>query len=88
MRGLFYLPARNLVSLAVSAVIDYMRCQQTLTIESLIGRMLAMHPITDYFRDDVLAKRPYLKIEWRLSAIAKPIRRETQSADGRTPGRG
>ena len=39
-------------------------------------------PTTAYFRNDVLAKRPYLKLEWCAAAIANPVRRETQP-DGR-----
>jgi hypothetical protein len=40
-------------------------------------------PMTDYFRDDVLAKRPYIKLEWCLAALAHPVRREVQPEDGR-----
>ena len=43
----------------------------------------AMHPITDYFRDDVLVKRPYIKLEWCLMALENPVRREIQQEDGR-----
>ena len=39
-------------------------------------------PTTHYFRNDVMVKRPYLKLEWCAAAIAEPIRRETQP-DGR-----
>ena len=39
-------------------------------------------PTTPYFRNDVLAKRPYLELEWCAAVIAKPIRREIQP-DGR-----
>ena len=39
-------------------------------------------PTTPYFRNDVLLKRPYLKLEWCVAAIASPVRRETQP-DGR-----
>jgi hypothetical protein len=42
-----------------------------------------MHPMTDYFRDDVMVKRPYIKLDWCLMALQKPVRRETQSEDGR-----
>lgn len=41
-----------------------------------------MHPITDYFRDDVLQKRPYIQLEWCQAALKNPIRREVQP-DGR-----
>jgi hypothetical protein len=37
---------------------------------------------TAYFREQVLRKRPYLKVEWCLAAIANPERTEVQ-ADGR-----
>lgn len=40
-------------------------------------------PMTDYFRNDVLVKRPYIKIEWCEKAIRTPLRREIQSEDGR-----
>lgn len=40
------------------------------------------HPTTDYFRNDILLKRPYIKIEWCQSALSNPIRREVQP-DGR-----
>ena len=32
-------------------------------------------PTTDYFRNDVLLKRPYIKLEWCQDALNKPIRR-------------
>ena len=38
--------------------------------------------MTDYFRDDVLHKRPYIRLEWCLAAIENPVLRETQP-DGR-----
>ena len=40
-------------------------------------------PATDYFRDNVLSKRPYIRIEWCEEAIRSPIRREVQAEDGR-----
>ena len=40
-------------------------------------------PMTDYFRSDVLIKRPYIRIEWCLAALVDPIRREVQPEDGR-----
>jgi hypothetical protein len=40
-------------------------------------------PVTDYFRDNVLSKRPYIRIEWCEEAIRNPIRREVQADDGR-----
>jgi len=39
--------------------------------------------MTDYFRNDVLAKRSYLREEWCVEAIANPFRREVQPEDGR-----
>ncbi len=39
--------------------------------------------MTDYFRNDVLAKRSYLREEWCVEAIAHPFRREVQAEDGR-----
>ena len=42
-----------------------------------------MQPMTDYFRNDVLAKRSYIRIEWCEAAIRSPLKRETQSEDGR-----
>ena len=38
---------------------------------------------TDYFRDEVMAKRPYIKKEWIERALALPIKREVQVEDGR-----
>ena len=38
---------------------------------------------TDYFRNDVMVKRPYIKPEWVLLALANPVRREIQADDGR-----
>lgn len=38
---------------------------------------------TEYFRADVLVKRPYLKTEWLTAALANPLKREVQSEDGR-----
>ncbi len=40
-------------------------------------------PMTDYFRNDILPKRPYIRIEWCLAAIERPIRKEVQPEDGR-----
>lgn len=37
---------------------------------------------TPYFREQVLRKRPYLKIEWCERIVREPMARETQ-ADGR-----
>jgi hypothetical protein len=45
--------------------------------------MTAMHPMTDYFKNDVLGKRPYIRIEWCEAALQSPLRREVQAEDGR-----
>jgi len=37
---------------------------------------------TNYFRNDVLLKRPYIRIEWCLDALQNPMHREQQE-DGR-----
>jgi hypothetical protein len=39
--------------------------------------------ITNYFRNDVMLKRPYIKTEWLEMALANPVRREVQADDGR-----
>jgi hypothetical protein len=38
---------------------------------------------TDYFRNEVLAKRPYIKQEWLELALSNPVQREMQTEDGR-----
>jgi hypothetical protein len=38
---------------------------------------------TDYFRNEVLTKRPYLREAWLELALKSPIRREVQAEDGR-----
>jgi hypothetical protein len=38
---------------------------------------------TDYFRNDVMVKRPYIVREWLELALRKPLRREVQAEDGR-----
>jgi hypothetical protein len=40
------------------------------------------HPVTDYFRENVLTKGPYIRLEWCAETISQPLRREKQ-ADGR-----
>lgn len=40
-------------------------------------------PMTDYFRNDVLLKRPYIKIDWCLAALQSPLKEEVQADDGR-----
>lgn len=37
---------------------------------------------TRYFDEQVLRKRPYLRLDWCLEAIRRPVRREVQP-DGR-----
>ena len=45
---------------------------------------MTMDPaVTDYFRDQVQAKRPNIRMEWCLAALAHPVRREVQPEDGR-----
>ena len=38
---------------------------------------------TDYFKNDVMLKRPYIKPEWVLLALSNPVKREVQPADCR-----
>jgi hypothetical protein len=38
---------------------------------------------TDYFQNDVMLKRPYIKAEWVLLALSNPVKREVQPTDGR-----
>lgn len=38
---------------------------------------------TDYFRNDVMIKRPYLREEWITMALQNPVHREVQADDGR-----
>lgn len=40
-------------------------------------------PMTEYFRNDVLVKRPYIRPEWFAEALEKPIRKEVQPEDRR-----
>jgi hypothetical protein len=39
--------------------------------------------MTDYFRNDVRIKRPYIDLKWCLDALANPVGREIQPDDGR-----
>ena len=39
---------------------------------------MAAYRFTDYFEYEVLRKRPYLKREWCIRVIEKPIRSEPQ----------
>lgn len=50
---------------------------------TVFGHHADMQPMTDYFRGDVLIKRPYIRIEWCQAALRSPLRRETQPEDGR-----
>jgi len=43
-----------------------------------ILRVVAEYRFTDYFEKEVLRKRPYLKKEWCIRVIEKPIRSEPQ----------
>ena len=38
---------------------------------------------TEYFRDNVIVKRPYIELAWCARVIASPLREEHQSLDGR-----
>ena len=40
-------------------------------------------PMTDYFRENVLIKRPYIQPDWCLTALQTPAKREVQLEDGR-----
>jgi hypothetical protein len=33
---------------------------------------------TEYFKTSVMSRRPYLKEEWIMQVIAKPVRKEVQ----------
>jgi hypothetical protein len=39
--------------------------------------------MTEYFRNDVLVKRPYIRLEWCVQALNHPVLREVQPEDGR-----
>lgn len=39
-------------------------------------------PTTDYFRNDILLKRPYIQLEWCQAALLNSVRRDIQP-DGR-----
>lgn len=41
--------------------------------------------MTDYIRNDVLEKRPYIRLECCIEALRNPLRREIQPEDGRIP---
>ena len=38
---------------------------------------------TEYFRDNVIVKRPYIQLVWCERVIASPLREEHQPLDGR-----
>jgi hypothetical protein len=42
-----------------------------------------MHPyrFTEYFENEVIRKRPYLKKEWCISVVTEPIRCEPQDGN-------
>ena len=42
---------------------------------------MAEYRFTDYFEKEVLRKRPYLKKEWCIRVIEKPIRSEPQESN-------
>lgn len=44
---------------------------------------MASLPVTDYFRDNVLVKRPYIERAWCEAAVRDPVRKEVQADDGR-----
>ena len=41
------------------------------------------HPVTEYFKRNVLDKRSYLRFEWCLFAVNHPVSSEIQPEDGR-----
>ena len=41
-------------------------------------RFMVEYRFTDYFENEVLRKRPYLKKKWRIRACENPIRFEQQ----------
>lgn len=43
---------------------------------------MTLPPMTDYFENEVLRMRAYLKLEWCMEALENPIHRELQE-DGR-----
>ena len=49
----------------------------------VIMRHMESLQMTDYFRDNVLPKRQYIRLEWCAQALANPLRREIQAEDGR-----
>jgi hypothetical protein len=42
-----------------------------------------MLKMTDYFKNKVLIKRPFLKIEWIEYVLKNPVRKEIQEAENR-----
>jgi hypothetical protein len=47
------------------------------------GRVNQGLAMTDYLREQVMCKRPYIKLEWCREALDRPVRREVQPEDGR-----
>ncbi len=43
--------------------------------------MTALYGFTDYFENEVLRKRPYLKKEWCIRVLENPIRWEPQEGN-------
>jgi hypothetical protein len=42
---------------------------------------VTQYRFTEYFEHEVLRKRPYLKKEWRIQVLEKPLRSEPQEAN-------
>lgn len=42
---------------------------------------MAQYQFTPYFENEVLRKRPYLKIEWCIAIIENPLRAEPQEGN-------
>ena len=42
-----------------------------------------MQPMTYHFRNDVVEKRPCIRLEWCIEALKNRVRREVQAEDGR-----
>ena len=43
---------------------------------------MKLYKFTPYFENEVLRKRPYLKVEWCIRVITKPLRMEKQENNG------
>lgn len=42
---------------------------------------MAQYKFTPYFENEVLRKRPYLKVEWCIAVIENPIKTEPQEGN-------